>query len=65
MMKRIVETDSFGRDYPNEKWLQIPPLCEHQAKVLADIINGAAGEDSDRYWKVVDLDYELSPAFEP
>ena len=65
MMSRIVETDSFGRDYPNEKFLSIPLLEWSQARIVAGILNEAAGENSDRYWKVVDLDYELSPAFEP
>ncbi len=62
---RIVETDNFGRDYPDEKFLRIPPLSEDDAKQVVDIINRAAGPDHSRYWKVVPLDYKLAPDFKP
>lgn len=65
MKKRIVDTDNFGGDYPNEKFLPIPDLTEEDAKTIARIINAAAGENCSRYWKVVDLDYKLKPGFEP
>lgn len=65
MKKRIVETDNFGGDYPNESFLPIPPMPEEDAKIVADLINKAAGQHATRYWKVVDLDYKLAPAFEP
>lgn len=65
MRKRIVETDNFGRDYPDETFVPIPAMSEEDAKVVADIINRSAGPQSFRFWKVVDTDYELAPAFEP
>lgn len=65
MLKRIVDTDNFGGDYPDERFLPIPNLTEKDAKIVADIINKAAGENSSRYWRVVDLDYKLKPGFEP
>lgn len=63
--KRIVETDNFGRDYPDESFLPIPALDWVQAEVVAKIINEAAGENNLRYWKVVDMNYKLAPGFEP
>lgn len=65
MKKRIVETDNFGRDYPNESFVPIPPMDESEAKIVAAAINKAASPNSTRYWKVVDLDYKLAPPFEP
>lgn len=65
MLKRIVDTDNFGRDYPDERFLPIPNLPKEDARIVANIINKAAGENSSRYWEVVDLDYELKPGFEP
>jgi hypothetical protein len=64
MKKKIVETDNFGRDYPNERFLPIPILEESDAKTIVTIINNAAGPNSQRYWKIVELDYLLSPSFE-
>ena len=62
---KIVETDNFGGDYPNEKFVNIPSLPEEEAKQIAKIINDYTGPNSMRYWKVVDNDYELGPGFEP
>lgn len=60
---KIVETDNFGGDYPNEKFLNLPNLSPYHAQKIADAINwGASG---DRFWKVVENDYVLSPGFEP
>lgn len=65
MRKRIVETDSLGRDYPNESFLPVPVMDEDDAVEVARIINRAAGADSPRFWKVVDYNYSLAPMFEP
>lgn len=65
MRKRIVETDSFNGDYPDEKFLPIPPLNEKDAEIIVNIINDSVGDYNPRYWKVVDLDYKLQPGFEP
>jgi len=62
---KIVETDNFGGDYPNEKFVNIPSLPEEEVKQIAKIINDYTGPNSMRYWKVVDNDYELGPGFEP
>lgn len=64
-MAKIVETDNFGSDYPNEKFL-LWAMPHDKAQRIADAINDAAGEMHDRYWKVVDDDnYKLQPGFTP
>lgn len=64
MNKIIVETDNFGRDYPDEKFVLFP-MREELAKQISSLINEAAGDNAFRHWKVVDLDYKLQPGFEP
>ena len=65
-MFKIVETDNFGGDYPNEKFLNLPPMREEVAKHLVDDINLAcSGEHAPRFWKAVPHDYKLQPGFEP
>ena len=64
---KIVETDNFGRDYPNESFLNLPPMSEEKAKVIAKAINSqlCSSDSDDRYWNVVPDDYKLQPGFEP
>lgn len=63
-MARIIDTDNFGGDYPDEKfWFWI--MTEEQAKAICDAINKAAGPHSSRYWRVVPNDYKPAPGFEP
>jgi hypothetical protein len=64
---RIVETDNFGGDYPDEKFLNLPFMNEYQAKKIADILDDVlCNSDSyPRFWKVVPDDYKLQPGFEP
>ena len=38
---------------------------EDRAQVQADILNGPYPERSSRYYKVVEMPYELAPGFEP
>ncbi len=64
-MSRIVETDNFGSDYPDEKFLNVFSMSEPDAKAICDVINRAAGQNSTRYWKVVKDDYKLQPGFKP
>lgn len=64
-MARIVETDNFDGDYPDEKFLNIPPLPDYFAKAITDAINAAFPSDSKRVWVVVQNDYVLRPGFEP
>ncbi len=61
---RIVETDNYGGDYPNEKFLNIPPITDPKlvAAITEAINNACCGP---RYWKAVPNDYELQSGFEP
>lgn len=63
---KIVNTDNFGGDYPNESFLNIGSVGPEAAKEIADVINKhLCGPYDSRYWKVVENDYELQPGFEP
>lgn len=63
---RVVETDNFNGDYPDESYSGPAGLTEEQAKKRADQANNLwSGQHAPRYWKVVDDDYELLPGFEP
>jgi hypothetical protein len=64
-MAKIVETDNFGGDYPDERFVSLPMMTETHAKKVADAINSGFHENATRYWKVVPNDYVLSPGFEP
>lgn len=62
---RIVDTDNFGGDYPDEKFV-LWPMREDRAQAIADILNADAGGDHARRWFiVVDENYKLQPGFEP
>lgn len=63
---KLVDTDNFGSDYPNEKFFNLLPfyLSKDDAKIIADIVNKYGGENHSRYCKVVDNDYELIGGFE-
>lgn len=63
-MAMIVETDNYGRDYPDEKFVLFT-MSEEYAHKIANLINEAAGNYCPRYWKVVENNYELQPGFEP
>lgn len=61
---RIVNTDNFGSDYPDERFTDDGPFeSESAAQACADELN--VEEDSPRYFKVVRMPYELQPGFEP
>lgn len=62
-MAQIVDTDNFCGDYPDEKFL-LWPMSEDKAERIAFILN-EGGENSSRYYKVVENDYQLQPGFEP
>jgi hypothetical protein len=65
---RIVETDNFGRDYPDESFVNLPTIyLEDDAKAIAEAINNALCNHphSSRWYKVVDQDYVLQGPFEP
>lgn len=63
-MSRIVDTDNFDGDYPNERFL-LWPMSEADAMAIAGILNNATSEDHPRFYKVVDDAYKLQPGFEP
>jgi predicted YcjX-like family ATPase len=54
-----VETDNFGRDYPMEKFLNLPLMTKEHAERIAQVINNGFYENSSRYWKVVPDNYVL------
>jgi hypothetical protein len=62
---RIIETDNFGGDYPDEKFLNLPVLPAAHCTRIAAAINEALGKTASRYYRVVDDDYVLQPGFEP
>jgi hypothetical protein len=66
-MYRIVESCNLDSDYPDEKFVGPIPLFrrEDHAQAIADLCNQEAGDNSARYWKVVEHGYELAPGFEP
>lgn len=61
---RIVDTDNFVGDYPDERFL-LWPMQSVWAEQIADALNQNAGENSRRFYKVVENDYILQPGFEP
>ena len=63
---KIVETDNFDGDYPDESELKLPPMTKSQAMALTNTINTIFSSDvAPRYWKVEPMDYKLQPGFEP
>lgn len=65
MYWRVVNTDNFGSDYPDEKWASEPIETKFQAQQIAEELNKPLGPYSHRYYKVVKLPYDLQPGFEP
>ena len=61
---RIVDTDNFGGDYPNEQFV-LWELPQQAAEEIASILNRTEGPHSPRCYKVVPNDYVLVPGFEP
>lgn len=66
MMKlfRVVNTDNFNGDYPDEKFVG-QPMAEDCARALTDQLNGDEGMYSSRFYKVVPEGYQLVPGFQP
>lgn len=67
MRFKIVETDNFDGDYPDEKFVNLPATTKEKAQAIADTINTVHCPmgDSPRWWKVEPEDYVLVPGFEP
>lgn len=63
---RIIHTDSYGSDYPDEKFVtELPWLNKSAMEHICAVINAELGEEASRYYKVVHNDYVLKPGFEP
>lgn len=65
---RIIETDNFGGDYPNEQWITTYTFrSEYEAQLICTAFNKwlCPDENSRRWCKVVKLPYKLQPGFEP
>ena len=64
---KIVETDNYGGDYPDEKFVENLPYMTSKLKAeqIAEAINSAVATTHSRFWKVVEMPYELQPGFEP
>lgn len=61
---KIIETDNFGQEYPDEKFLNLPLMTERNAKAVCTAVNSAcSGPEHPRFWVVVKDDYKLRPGF--
>ena len=51
---KLIHTDNFGGDYPDEKFVVGLPYSLTQAALesIADICNNSVGPNSMRFWKV-------------
>lgn len=65
MAFRVVNTDNFGGDYPNESFVGEEFAEQDEAQKYADKLNGPYADYLPRYNKVVELPYKLQPGFEP
>lgn len=63
-MPRIVNTDNFGRDYPDEQFVS-GVISQLEAEELANKLNGDELGWSSRCHKIVPDDYTLAPEVEP
>lgn len=63
-MFKIVETDNFGRDDPNERFLNLPALHKDHAERIVQAINSGLPPQSPRAWVVKPADYVLKPGFQ-
>ena len=63
---RVVNTDNFNGDYPDESFYGPKGLTKESAQKYADKANEAhSGDYASRFWKVVADDYKLQPGFQP
>lgn len=64
---RIIETDNYGGDYPNEKFAMPYTFRKPQADAMCAHINSVMNPSGQgaRHWCVVPDGYELQPGFEP
>jgi hypothetical protein len=65
-MWRVIHTDNFGGDYPDEKFVEgLPVMNEKQAEKLATLLNSFCHENHPRFYKSVRHGYKLIGGFEP
>lgn len=63
---KIVDTDNFGGDYPDERVIAADIRNEEFARVMCAALNDRfCGEHGSRFYKVVADEYVLQPGFEP
>lgn len=64
---KIVEGDNFGRDYPNETFVNLSPTTFEKAQSIANVINSifCDHDQATRFWRVEHQDYGLQPGFTP
>lgn len=62
---RIIDTDNFGGDYPDESFIAINIVSKRHAEIMCNALNDDTGPNCSRYYKVVEDDYRLVPGFEP
>lgn len=63
---KIIDTDNFGGDYPNEKVMAEKVFNKIVGQAMVDGLNTAlSGEYAPRFYKLVEDDYILKGGFEP
>ena len=63
---KIIDTDNFSRDYPDETVIASHINNKKFAEVMCEaLIERYCSEHSQRYYRVVDDDYVLQGGFEP
>lgn len=62
---RIVETDNYASDWPDESFLQLPLMSKTDAERVAMHINACFLNEHPRFWRAVPENYTLKPGFEP
>lgn len=62
---KIVDTDNFGGDYPDEKNIAENITNPRLARIMCDALNDKECGDhyGARFYKVVEDDYVLEPGF--
>jgi hypothetical protein len=62
---KIVDTDNFGRDYPNETFFVDESMPLPVARAVVEKLNWSKNSTSERIYKIVPVNYVLEPGFEP
>lgn len=56
---RIVKTSNQDKDWYNEEFVNLPPMAELKAILIANTINTCLGDRHPDYYKVVTATYKL------